>query len=242
VGPKTAKKIVKHFAAETLTVFEKQIDRLVEVEGIASRKLKSIELAWSEHKAIREVMMFLQGHGISTLFAVRIYKDYGDRAIEIVTEDPYRLAHDFYGIGFFSADKVALSIGLAKDSRQIIVAAIRHVLASSREQGHCYLMYSQIETEANNLLEMALGELLARYLEWMQQENHLRVRMLPDAQQTLQSCYYSKSLYYEEECAAVKMRAMIGSVDIDQHRVAAWVQKYCQSKEVNLSGEQASAV
>jgi exodeoxyribonuclease V alpha subunit len=104
------------------------------------------------------------------------------------------------------------------------------------------LMYSQIETEANNLLEMALGELLARYLEWMQQENHLRVRMLPDAQQTLQSCYYSKSLYYEEECAAVKMRAMIGSVDIDQHRVAAWVQKYCQSKEVNLSGEQASAV
>jgi hypothetical protein len=69
------------------------------------------------------------------------------------------------------------------------------------------LMYSQIETEANNLLEMALGELLGRYLEWMQQENHLRVRMLPDAQQTLQSCYYSKSLYYEEECAAVKMRS-----------------------------------
>jgi exodeoxyribonuclease V alpha subunit len=242
VGPKTAKKIVKHFAAETLTVFEKQIDRLVEVEGIASRKLKSIELAWSEHQAIREVMMFLQGHGISTLFAVRIYKEYGDRAIDMVTEDPYRLAHDFYGIGFFSADKVALSIGLAKDSRQRIVAAIRHVLASSREQGHCYLMYSQIEAEANTLLEMELGELLGRYLEWMQQENHLRVRMLPDAQQTLQSCYYSKSLYYEEECAAVRMRAMIGSVDIDQHRVAAWVQKYCRSKEVNLSSEQASAV
>ncbi len=242
VGPKTAKKIVKHFAAETLTVFEKQIGRLVEVEGIASKKLKSIEKAWSEHKAIREVMMFLQGHGISTLFAVRIYKDYGDRAIEMVTEDPYRLAHDFYGIGFFSADKVALSIGLAKDSRQRIVAAIRHVLASSREQGHCYLMYTQIEMEANTLLEMELGELLGRYLEWMQQENHLRVRMLPDAQQTLQSCYYSKSLYYDEESAAEKMRTMIRTVAIDQGRVAAWVQKYCQSKEVNLSSEQASAV
>ncbi len=242
VGPKTAKKIVKHFAAETLTVFEKQIDRLVEVEGMASRKLKSIEKAWSEHQAIREVMMFLQGHGISTLFAVRIYKEYGDNAIEKVTEDPYRLAHDFYGIGFFSADKVALSIGLAKDSRQRIVAAIRHVLASSREQGHCYLMYSQIEAEANTLLEMELGELLGRYLEWMQQENHLRVRMLPDAQQTLQSCYYSKSLYYDEESTAAKMRAMIRTVDIDQQRVAAWVKKYCSSKQVNLSSEQAFAV
>ena len=242
VGPKTAKKIVKHFAAETLTVFEQQIDRLVEVEGIASKKLKSIEKAWSEHQAIREVMMFLQGHGISTLFAVRIYKDYGDRAIEMVTEDPYRLAHDFYGIGFFSADKVALSIGLAKDSRQRIVAAIRHVLASSREQGHCYLMYKQIETEANTLLEMELGELLGRYLEWMQQENHLRVRLLPDAQQTLQSCYYSKSLYYDEESTATKIRSMICTIAIDKQRVAAWVHKYCQSNDINLSLEQASAV
>ena len=70
-----------------------------------------IEQAWTEHRAIRDVMMFLQGHGISTLFAVRIYKEYGDKAIAMVTEDPYRLAQDFYGIGFFSADKVALSIG-----------------------------------------------------------------------------------------------------------------------------------
>ena len=84
--------------------------------------------------------MFLQGHGISTLFAVRIYKSYGDKAIQFVSEDPYRLANDFYGIGFFSADKIALSLGFAKDSPQRMVAAIKHVLDASREHGHCYLL------------------------------------------------------------------------------------------------------
>ena len=91
--------------------------------------------------------MFLQSHGISTLFAVRIYKEYGDNAIEYVNEDPYRLANDFYGIGFFSADKVAQSIGLASDSPQRIMAAIKHVLAASREFGHCYLTQSQIRIQ-----------------------------------------------------------------------------------------------
>ncbi|MBT5230799.1 MAG: recombinase RecD, partial [Methylococcales bacterium] len=139
VGPKTAHKIVKYFQKDTLEIFESDIERLVEVPGIASRKLASIELAWTEHKAIRDVMMFLQGHGISTLFAVKIYKEYKDNSIAYVLEDPYRLASDFYGIGFFSADKVALSIGLALDSPQRVTAAIRHVLAGSREHGHCYL-------------------------------------------------------------------------------------------------------
>ena len=104
VGPKTARKIVQHFQEATLTVFEQQMERLVEVPGIATKKLAMIERAWREHRTIREVMIFLQGHGISTLFAVRIYKKYGDQAISMVTADPYRLAADFYGIGFFSAD------------------------------------------------------------------------------------------------------------------------------------------
>ena len=147
VGPKTAGRIVGHFRENTLEVFEKDIGRLVEVPGIARKKLEMIEEAWREHRMVREVMMFLQGHGISTLFAVRIYKKYGEQAIRIVSEDPYRLANDFYGIGFFSADQVALSLGLAKDSEQRIAAAVRHVLAAGREQGHCYLFLTQIRTE-----------------------------------------------------------------------------------------------
>ena len=104
--------------------------------------------------------MFLQGHGISTLFAVRIYKEYGDKAIAMVTEDPYRLANDIYGIGFFSADKVALSIGLAENCRQRMLATIKQVLAASREQGHCYLTEPQINTGIIELIAINLGERL----------------------------------------------------------------------------------
>ncbi|MFW8600328.1 AAA family ATPase [Desulfobacterota bacterium M19] len=242
VGPKTAKKIVKHFGKMTLDIFEGDINRLTEVPGIAKKKLASIEAAWTEHRAVREVMMFLQSHGISTLFAVRIYKEYGDKAIAMVTENPYRLAHDFYGIGFFSADKVALSIGLARDSQQRIVAAIRHVLAASREQGHCYLMAGQIDTEVRKLLDMNLGALLNQYLKMMQNENYLKVRILPDDQGVPQSCYYSKSLYYDEDTVAEKLKGMTGPVAVDEIRVANWVAKYCRLKKIILSDEQTEAV
>lgn len=242
VGPKTARKIVKHFGKATLEVFEGEIGRLTEVPGIAQKKLAGIEAAWLEHRAIREVMMFLQGHGISTLFAVRIYKEYGNKAIDMVSEDPYRLAHDFYGIGFFSADKVALSIGLAKDSQQRIIAAIRHVLAASREQGHCYLTAVQIDIEVKKLLEMDLGELLEQYLNLMKDENHLKVRMLADTDGAVQSCYYSKSLYYDEETVAARLKEKAGQAAVDHERVASWIGRYCRAKDINLSTEQAAAV
>lgn len=242
VGPKTAKKIVHHFGNTTLTIFEKEIERLVEVPGIAAKKLAMIEEAWRQHKYIREVMMFLQSHGISTLFAVRIYKEYGDNAIATVSENPYRLAHDFYGIGFFSADKIALSIGLAEDGQQRIIAAIRHVLAAGREQGHCYLTSTQIALEVRKLLDMALGELLGHYLEVMQKENHLKVRILLDDQGERQSCYYAKSLYYDEKTVAEKLKIMAGPAKIDKKRVADWIDRYCRRKKIGLSDEQASSV
>ncbi len=178
VGPKTAGKIVHHFQEKTLDIFENDIGRLLEVSGIARKKLCMIEEAWREHRVVREVMMFLQTHGISTLFAVRIYKKYGDKAIQFVSEDPYRLANDFYGIGFFSADKVALSIGLAPDSEQRIMAAVKHVLAAGREQGHCYLTSIQITEEADLLLGFDPGSRLGEILVRMEEENQLRVRLL----------------------------------------------------------------
>lgn len=241
VGPKNARKIVKHFGKTTLDIFEGDIGRLIEVSGIAKKKLANIETAWLEHRAIRDVMMFLQEHGISTLFAVRIYKEYGNKAIAMVSEDPYRLAHDFYGIGFFSADKVALSLGLAKDSQQRIVAAIRHVLAASREQGHCYLTVSQIEDGIQKLLEMDLGVLLAEYLGLMEDENQLKVRMLTDETGTLQNCYYSRSLYYEEKTVAGRLKDISGQVVVDEKRVSVWIERYCQAKAISLSLEQRDA-
>jgi len=241
VGPQTASKIVKYFKNETLDIFENDIQRLMEVPGIAQKKLEMIERAWTEHRAIREVMMFLQGHGISTLFAVKIYKEYGDQAIAKVTEDPYRLANDIYGIGFFSADKVALSIGLAKDSRQRLMAAIKHVLAASREHGHCYLTERQIQAGIVDLLEIDLGERLHDYLERMEQEGLLCTRrLLHDNEET--ACYYSKTLFYDEAAVARIISGMQGRAASEPERIARWIDHYCQKKSIALSDEQADAV
>ncbi len=242
VGPKTAKRIVNHFGHETLAVFEENIDKLMEVPGIAKKKLSMIEDAWREHRAVREVMMFLQGHGISTLFAVRIYKEYGDKAISLVTENPYRLATDFYGIGFFSADKVALSIGLAVDSPQRITAAIRHVLSASREQGHCYLTSEQILGQVAKLLDADFSRRIPELLGVMQQEKQLCVRHLPDKDGEEAVCYYSKTLYYDEETVGTKLLKMKGAIIVDAERVSAWIKRYCRENNASLSAEQANAV
>ena len=242
VGPKTARKIVKHFNKETLDIFEKDIQRLTEVPGIAQKKLDMISDAWTEHKAIREVMMFLQSHGISTLFAVRIYKEYGDDAIRLVKQDPYRLASDFYGIGFFSADKVALSIGLEPDSQQRILAGIKHVLAASRNFGHCYLTASQIDKAVNELLQLNLSDKLPDLLTYMESKKLLMVRELVQEDGAIEQCYYAKSLYFDELYVSKRISSIGESLDVDKDRVENWVTRYCEIKNISLSDEQAAAV
>ena len=242
VGPKTAKKIVKHFGNETLEVFENEIERLTEITGIAQKKLTMIHDAWIEHRAISKVMMFLQSHGISTLYAVRIYKEYGDNAILYVNEDPYRLAQDFYGIGFFSADKVALSIGLEKDSPQRIRAGINHVLAASREFGHCYLTASQIGAQVNELLDLKLDDRIPDYLNQMKEDGFVMVRELSTPEGSAEPCFYSKSLYFDELYVAKRISSRKNPPLIDKQRVGTWIDRYCKAKNFFLSDEQADAV
>jgi len=242
VGPKTARKIVHHFNELTLDIFEKNIERLTEIPGIAQKKLGMIQDAWTEHKAIRDVMMFLQSHGISTLFAVRIYKEYADNAIKIVAQDPYRLANDFYGIGFFSADKVALSIGFAQDSPQRIMAGIKHVLAESRTFGHCYLSLSQINKQVKELLQLDLSDKLLTLLQYMKKENLLMVRDLMDETGISEPCYYSKSLYFDELYVAKRIAALDSPPAVEKTRVERWISLYCKAKNISLSKEQAHAV
>jgi exodeoxyribonuclease V alpha subunit len=242
VGPKTARKIVTQFGGQALEIFEGEIGRLTEIRGIAQKKLEMISAAWAEHRAIRDVMMFLQSHGISTLFAVRIYKEYGDNAIPYVTQDPYRLANDFYGIGFFSADRVALSIGWATDSIGRITAAIKHVLAASRDFGHCYLTESQIRVQVNDLLEMDIGERLPGLLKKMQEEGLLMVRKLASSEGTAEGCFYSKTLYFDELYVAQRVSEMKKASGVDRERVGNWINRYCQARGISLSGEQTSAV
>ena len=242
VGPKTAKKIVRHFGKETLEVFENEIEKLTEITGIAHKKLTMISEAWIEHRAIRKVMMFLQSHGISTLFAVRIYKLYGDEAIECVNEDPYRLARDIYGIGFFSADKVALSIGLEADSPQRIRAGINHVLAASREFGHCYLTKSQITAQADELLDLTLDDRIPDFLNQMKQDGVVMVRDFVTAAGGAEACYYSRSLYFDELYVSKRISSPRRPPVVDEGRVERWIKRYCETKNFALSDEQADAV
>src|SRR5579859_2921014 len=139
IGPVTAKRIVAHFGLETLEIIEQSCSRLIEVPGIGERRVGMIERAWAAQKAIKEVMLFLRGHDVSTTYAVKIYKVYGDKAIEVVSKNPYQLATDIFGIGFVTADTIACNIGIAPDSDFRYQAGMLYVLQQAAEEGHCFL-------------------------------------------------------------------------------------------------------
>ena len=243
VGPATAKKIVRHFGDKTLDIFNANIEKLTEVEGIARLKLDMISKAWTEHQEIRNVMLFLQSHNISTLFAVKIYKTYGNDAIQIVQNNPYRLAADIYGIGFFSADKVALSLGLAADSAQRIQAAITHVLQNAREEGHCYLTQQQIFQSVVAMLTLTESSPIETNLVEMEKKEDLKTRLLPDEKGVDQKCYYARSLYYDEQYIAAKVKKLTGiRVKQDQKNLLQELTTYCTAQGVALSEEQTASV
>lgn len=139
IGPVTAKRIVKHFGLETLEIIEQSCSRLIEVPGIGERRVEMIERAWATQKAIKDVMLFLRDHDVSTVYAVKIYKQYGDQAIEIVSKNPYQLATDIYGIEFITADTIARKLGIAPDSDFRYQAGLLYVLGQAGEEGHCFL-------------------------------------------------------------------------------------------------------
>ncbi len=240
VGPATAKKIVQHFRERTLKVFEESIGELMAVPGIAEKKLEAIKVSWEEHRSIRDVMLFLQKYDISTLFAVKIFKAYGDKAIATVSKNPYQLAKDIYGIGFFSADKIALSMGYDRRGEMRIQAGILHTLQAGRDQGHCYLLAEQILKSTEELLqENELAELVAALLADLESRNEIKRRDLPIEGK----CYYSKSLYYDELFTAKKALELARQpIAIDMDRVRQWLQRYCSKEKIQLSDEQRESV
>ena len=136
----TAEHIVAHFGLETLDIIEQEIERLQEVPGIAKKRVKMIQTAWESQKVIKEVMLFLQGNGVSTTYAVKIFKQYGQDAIAVVSNNPYRLAQDVYGIGFITADTIARNLGIEPvssdngvvGSKKAIGLVVRQVKAQER--------------------------------------------------------------------------------------------------------------
>ncbi|MCR8574344.1 ATP-dependent RecD-like DNA helicase [Streptomyces sp. Isolate_219] len=157
IGPRIADRIVEHFGTDTLDIIEREPARLVEVPGLGPKRTKLIGAAWEEQKAIKEVMVFLQGVGVSTSIAVRIYKKYGDAAISVTRNEPYRLAADVWGIGFLTADRIAQSVGIPHDSPDRVKAGLQYALSQSTDQGHCFLPEEQLIADAVKLLQVDTG-------------------------------------------------------------------------------------
>ncbi|MFE2876282.1 ATP-dependent RecD-like DNA helicase [Streptomyces roseus] len=157
IGPKIADRIVEHFGTDTLDVIEEAPKRLIEVPGLGPKRTKLIGAAWEEQKAIKEVMVFLRGVGVSTSIAVRIYKKYADASISVVKNQPYRLAADVWGIGFLTADRIAQAVGIPHDSPERVKAGLQYALSQSTDQGHCFLPEERLIADGVKLLQVDTG-------------------------------------------------------------------------------------
>jgi len=152
IGPRMADRIVEKFGKQTLYVIDHEPHRLREVPDIGEKRYQLITAAWETQKAIKEVMVFLQGHGLSAGLAVKIYKRYGDAAIETVTTDPYRLARDIWGVGFKTADKIARALGLPPDAPTRLEAGVVFALAELADEGHAFAPEAELLPQAAELL------------------------------------------------------------------------------------------
>jgi exodeoxyribonuclease V alpha subunit len=154
IGPRLAERIVDHFGADALRVIEEQPGRLAEVPNLGPKRTRLITAAWEEQRAIKEVMVFLQGVGVSTSLAVRIYRQYGDASIGVVRTQPYRLAAEVWGIGFKTADTIAAAVGIPHDSTQRVEAGLQFVLSEATGQGHCFLPEADLVPRAVEMLQV----------------------------------------------------------------------------------------
>ncbi len=168
IGPVYASKLVKKFGEKIFDIIDNESARLQEVDGIGPGRRKKIKAAWGEQKFIRQIMVFLHSNGVGTARAVRIYKTYGESAIDRVRENPYVLAHDIPGIGFLTADQIGLKLGISRESILRATAALEHVLAEALSDGHCALPRSILIEQATTLLkvnETLVAEALRQMLE-----------------------------------------------------------------------------
>ncbi|GAB4227106.1 MAG: ATP-dependent RecD-like DNA helicase [Elainellaceae cyanobacterium] len=246
VGPVTARRIVAHFGLETLEIIENQIERLIEVPGIARKRIKMIQQAWTEQKAIKEVMLFLQGHGVSTTYAVKIYKQYGDESIDVVTRNPYQLATDIYGIGFVTADAIARNLGIHPGSEFRYRSGILHVLTEASEDGHCFLPQPE-------LVERVVTRLAIADHQPNAEEIHaLTMQMALDGELVLQGgsgeqagefICYSPPFYGAEQGLADRLARLLShDLTVDLPRVQRWIDRFTEKTGLQLSALQRQAV
>ncbi len=239
IGPVMAKRLVSAFGAETLSVIDREPDRLGEVAGIGEKRIDMIRKAWEDQKEIRDVMIFLQGHGISPAYAVKIYRQYGRDSVQVVRDNPYRLAMDVFGIGFVTADRIAEKLGIPKDSPARIEAGILYVLQGLADDGHVYYPYGELARKCSGILEIEEKDIPAS-LSNLAAQNKIVIgnhHALPDAP------VYLSAFYVSETGIAGRMKEIISCPRqlklVDVEEIAAGAQA---DLGITLSGRQSEAV
>lgn len=234
VGPIMAKRIVRFFGLDTLVVIEETPDKLSEVNGIGLKRVSMITKAWEEHREIKEIMIFLQGHGVSATYSAKIFKQYGSASIEVVKSNPYRLASDIRGIGFITADGIARNMGIAPDSIMRAEAGVIYVLHELTTEGHVYYPFAPLTDKAAEMLQVgrevvaeAMAKLFAEkrlVLEEPLKQNQFaqNAQELPDVHKAV----YLPSLYMAETGLTRKLLSLQQSPfnrrSIDSEKALAW--------------------
>jgi exodeoxyribonuclease V alpha subunit len=243
IGKVMASRLVKAFGKETLDVIENHPERLREVEGIGAGRSQAIRSAWIEQRDIKEVMVFLQSYGVSTQYAIRIYKSYGPAAVDLVRENPYRLALDIHGIGFKSADRIAMALGIDPAAPQRLEAGVLHLLSEAGDRGHLFLPRRTLAQEAAALLA-APDYLVDRAIGSLGESGQVVVEPSSAAPaEPDEAAVYPKALHVAETGIATRIRDLLIQpslpFEIDVERALDWFEK---TEKVELARQQRQAV
>jgi exodeoxyribonuclease V alpha subunit len=245
IGPVMAKRIVKKFGEDTLEVIEHAIQKLSEVDGIGEKRIEMIENAWAAQKEIREVMVFLQSHGVSSGYATKIFKQYRDQSIEVVKENPYRLATDIFGIGFIIADKIAEKLGISKNSELRAEAGILYVLNQLSDDGHVYYPYELLIARCEEILQVD-REIIIKALGTIALDKRIVIEDLNEDIEEFREnnkAVYLAKYHFSETSIASKIKTLIGAPKligrIDADNAIEWVQ---QQLSITLAEKQKEAI
>ncbi|MDO4333931.1 MAG: ATP-dependent RecD-like DNA helicase [Eubacteriales bacterium] len=210
VGPKFAKKIVQTYGTDTLEIIETDVGRLIEIPGIGGKRVRMIEESWERQKEIKNIMLFLQDHGVSTSFAAKIYKQYGNESIDKVKENPFRLADDIWGIGFKTADSIAQKLGIEKEAFIRLRSGIMYTLSALADEGHVYVEKETLIRKASELLEAAEPCIVMTMDQMLKDQDLIRET----------EAIYLPPFYYAETGVANKLKKLLAQPASDR----LWVQ------------------
>ncbi|SEM22999.1 exodeoxyribonuclease V alpha subunit [Syntrophus gentianae] len=233
IGPVMARRMVERFGEATLEIIESESSRLLEVEGIGEKRVAMILKAWEEQREIRAIMLFLQSHGVSASYASRIFRQYGNAAVKVLQENPYRLATDIFGVGFLTADRIAEKMGFARDSRLRAEAGILFVLHELADEGHVLYPAELLIRKCQEILEID-PEIIAAALEAAAGERRIVIEeglAFPEAQPELirDRAVYLAKYHLSETQAAARLKTLLTTPSalrpIDGEKTLVWVQE-----------------